>query len=126
MIWAKFWISISFNGIYLYSSELFPTVLRNTGLSTSSGCGRIDSILCTYILFLERINPLLPYGIMGVVALASALLCTLLPETRFKTTLENTDQTIEHGSFTDEIKKDDRKRISANDEKSPLLSRIQC
>ena len=29
MVWAKFWIMISFDGIYIYSSELFPTVIRS-------------------------------------------------------------------------------------------------
>lgn len=28
MVWAKFWIMISFDGVYIYSSELFPTVVR--------------------------------------------------------------------------------------------------
>lgn len=28
MVWAKFWIMISFDGVYIYSAELFPTVVR--------------------------------------------------------------------------------------------------
>lgn len=28
MIWAKFWIMISYDGFYVYSAELFPTVVR--------------------------------------------------------------------------------------------------
>ncbi|KAJ7372894.1 hypothetical protein OS493_016823 [Desmophyllum pertusum] len=43
MIWAKFWIMISYDGVYIYSFELFPTVVRNVGMSTSLGCARIGS-----------------------------------------------------------------------------------
>ena len=28
MIWAKFWIMISYDGVLIYSAELFPTVVR--------------------------------------------------------------------------------------------------
>ena len=29
MVWAKFWIMVSYDGIYVYSGELFPTVVRS-------------------------------------------------------------------------------------------------
>ncbi|KAL9979756.1 hypothetical protein ACROYT_G017465 [Oculina patagonica] len=98
MIWAKFWIMISFDGVYIYSAELFPTVVRNVGMSTSTSCARLGSFLSPYVIFLGRVHPLLPYGIMGVMAFFAALLCLLLPETRFKPTLENIDQEILEGS----------------------------
>lgn len=52
-------------------------------------------------------HPLLPYGIMGVMALVAALLCLLLPETRFQPTLENIDQEIQESSTGAEEKEDE-------------------
>lgn len=28
LVWAKFWIMISFDGLYVYTTELFPTAIR--------------------------------------------------------------------------------------------------
>jgi len=98
MIWAKFWILIPYEGVVIYSAELFPTVVRNVGMSASSVCSGVGSFLSTYVIFLEQVHPLLPYGVMGMLALIAGLLCLLLPETRFKPTLENIEQENQEGS----------------------------
>lgn len=102
MVWAKFWIMISFDGVFIYSSELFPTVIRNLGMGTSSCAARIGSFLSPYIIFLERVHPILPYGIMSALAFVAGILCILLPETRFKPTLENVDQMVAEDSNEEE------------------------
>ena len=43
-------------------------------------------------------HPLLPYGIMAALAFVAGVLCILLPETRFKPTLENVDQMVAEDS----------------------------
>ena len=53
---------------------------------------------------------------MGVMAFIAALLCMLLPETRFKPTLENIDQEIQEGSSATE-EKEDYKLSAVTDEK---------
>ncbi|KAL9952116.1 hypothetical protein ACROYT_G039324 [Oculina patagonica] len=88
MIWAKFWITVSFNGIYVYSAELFPTVVRNVAMGTSSAASYIGQFCSPYIIFLQRIHPILPYGIMGLNALVAGFLGMFLPETRYQPTLE--------------------------------------
>ncbi|KAL9968411.1 hypothetical protein ACROYT_G026787 [Oculina patagonica] len=85
---AKFFITVSFDAIYVFSAELFPTVVRNTGMGTSSGVGRIGSFSSSYIIWLTRIHPILPYGIMGVGAFIAAVLCVSLPETKDQPTAE--------------------------------------
>ncbi|XP_032240300.2 organic cation transporter protein isoform X1 [Nematostella vectensis] len=85
---AKFFIMISFDGVYVYAAELFPTVIRNIGMGTSSAAGRIGSFSSAYVAWLTRVHPLLPYGVMGIGALLSGLLCLLLPETKDKPTSE--------------------------------------
>lgn len=104
MVWAKFWIMISFDGVYIYSTELFPTVVRNVGMSSSTSAARIGSFLSPYVVFLQRVHPLLPYGIMGVMSVFAALLCFLLPETRFKPTLESINQAKSGDEATEETK----------------------
>ena len=47
-------------------------------------------------------HPLLPYGIMSALAFVAGILCLLLPETRFKPTLENVDQVVIEDSNEEE------------------------
>lgn len=42
-------MSLSFPTIYLYSSEVFPTVIRNVGVGLGSVCARVGSIIAPYI-----------------------------------------------------------------------------
>ncbi|KXJ29686.1 organic cation transporter protein [Exaiptasia diaphana] len=79
---AKFFILISFDSIYVYSAELLPTVVRNLGMGTASACGRAGSFLSSYVVWLERVHKLLPYGVMAAASLVAGLLCILLPETK--------------------------------------------
>jgi hypothetical protein len=44
----KFLASASFAIIYLYSTELFPTSVRTTGLGICSMTGRLGAILGTF------------------------------------------------------------------------------
>ena len=46
---GKLFISVTFSCIYVYSSELFPTEVRNVGLGTASMCARISSMASSYV-----------------------------------------------------------------------------
>ena len=63
-------------------------------------------------------HPILPYAIMGILALIAGLLCLLLPETRFKPTLENIDQEKQERS-TETVENDDD--FLGTDEREPLV-----
>ncbi|KAI4502390.1 hypothetical protein M0802_002302 [Mischocyttarus mexicanus] len=73
--------AISFPTIYLYSSEIFPTVVRNNGVGVGSVCARLGSIIAPYIATLGKIQSWLPPVIFGLGQLIGAGLCLLLPET---------------------------------------------
>ncbi|XP_014610650.1 PREDICTED: WD repeat and HMG-box DNA-binding protein 1-like [Polistes canadensis] len=72
---------VSFPTIYLYSSEIFPTVVRNNGIGIGSVCARFGSMIAPYIATLGKIQFWLPPVIFGLGQLIGAGLCLLLPET---------------------------------------------
>ncbi|XP_072762665.1 organic cation transporter protein isoform X1 [Anoplolepis gracilipes] len=74
-------MSVSFTTVYLFSGELFPTVVRNIGIGASSMCARVGSIVAPFVVSLNYIESWLPPTIFGVLPLVGAALCLLLPET---------------------------------------------
>lgn len=45
-------MSVSFTTVYLFSGELFPTVVRNIGVGASSMCARVGSIVAPFVVSL--------------------------------------------------------------------------
>jgi len=78
---GRFGISGSFNVVYLYTTELFPTIVRSAALGSCSMIGRIGSISAPQVLFLRVISPELPSIVLALFALLAVLTCTLVPET---------------------------------------------
>ncbi|XP_036421557.1 organic cation transporter protein [Colossoma macropomum] len=81
---GKFGITASFAIIYIYSAELFPTVLRQTGIGVSSMFARMGGVLAPMINLLGRQNPVVPVLIFGSTPLLGAALALALPETANK------------------------------------------
>lgn len=77
-------IGASFSIIYIYSSEIYPTVLRNTGLGISSMCARVGSIIAPFIAGMRQLHSTLPMIIFGVCTIIAGILALALPETRNK------------------------------------------
>lgn len=46
--------SIAFPTIYLFSGELFPTVVRNVGVGSASMCARIGSVIAPFVSSLVK------------------------------------------------------------------------
>ncbi|XP_067000200.2 organic cation transporter protein [Anabrus simplex] len=74
-------MSTSFPTIYLFSGELFPTVVRNVGVGSSSMCARVGSMVAPFVTSLAMFGYFLPPLVFGGIPLIGALLCLLLPET---------------------------------------------
>jgi hypothetical protein len=53
-----FGMSIAFPTAYLYAAELFPTVVRNVGLGSSSMFARFGSMVAPYVTSLASTNSL--------------------------------------------------------------------
>ncbi|XP_074642119.1 organic cation transporter-like protein [Tubulanus polymorphus] len=95
---GKFGAAAGFAIIYVFSAELYPTVMRNFGMGTSSTCARVGSILAPIIANVgtmvggnfEKLFPLVTFGVFSILAAVATI---KLPETRGRSLPE----TIEDG-----------------------------
>ncbi|XP_060693290.1 organic cation/carnitine transporter 2-like isoform X1 [Hemiscyllium ocellatum] len=78
---GKFGTTTAFAIVFVYTSELYPTTVRNMGVGMSSMASRVGSIISPYIFFLGIYHEFLPYILMGTLTVFSAILVLLLPET---------------------------------------------
>ncbi|KAJ7405785.1 Solute carrier family 22 member 13 [Willisornis vidua] len=79
---GKFASSASFSTSFVYTAELFPTVVRQTGVGLCSMSARVAGILAPLVRLLGQYHPAIPMAIFGSAAVLGGLLCVLLPETR--------------------------------------------
>ncbi|XP_060067794.1 organic cation transporter protein-like [Ylistrum balloti] len=83
---GKMGASASFGTIYVLTGELFPTVIRNGAVGTSSSFARIASMLAPYVAKLGtvgviRFGKAIPLIIFGACSIIAGLCSLLLPET---------------------------------------------
>ncbi|XP_033984780.1 solute carrier family 22 member 4-like [Trematomus bernacchii] len=78
---GKFGILAGIAVLYMFTSELSPTVIRNTAMSSSAMFSRVGSSVSPYLLQLAVFNQFLPWIIVGCLSLLSVLVCFFLPET---------------------------------------------
>ncbi|KAL8164853.1 UNVERIFIED_CONTAM: hypothetical protein K2H54_011043 [Gekko kuhli] len=94
---GKFSMSGSFSTSYVFSAELFPTVVRQTGVGVCSVSARVAGIISPLISLLEKYHASIPVVIFGSTAVAGGILCLLLPETRGKDLPDWVDDVVENG-----------------------------
>ncbi|XP_072546658.1 solute carrier family 22 member 7-like [Salminus brasiliensis] len=88
--------SAAFMTIVLYSSELYPTVLRQNGMGYNSFLARLGVAIAPLILLLDEVWGHLSQVILCSVALLAGLVAYQLPETRHRC-LPETIEDIEGG-----------------------------
>ncbi|KAK3098437.1 hypothetical protein FSP39_019452 [Pinctada imbricata] len=81
---SKFGITSSYKIVYLMTAEVFPTVVRNIGMGTSSMTARVGGMLAPQILDLRMYWSPLPSIIFGGLSCLAGILALLLPETKGK------------------------------------------
>ncbi|KAM4544123.1 solute carrier family 22 member 13-like [Fundulus diaphanus] len=107
---GKFAATASFATVYVYTAELYPTVLRQNGVGLNTMCARVAGILAPLIRLLDVYHYTIPMLIYGIVPIVAGGLCVLLPETRnveLQDLAENkksSDETSDKGSFAQEDK----------------------
>uniref|UniRef100_A0A3P9DJ99 Solute carrier family 22 member 5 n=1 Tax=Maylandia zebra TaxID=106582 RepID=A0A3P9DJ99_9CICH len=77
---GKTGVSAAYCFIYVFFTELMPTVVRNMGLGICATAARIGAIICPYLLYMG--NKILPYIIFGTASIMAAAVSMLLPDTR--------------------------------------------
>ncbi|XP_012874730.1 PREDICTED: solute carrier family 22 member 7 isoform X2 [Dipodomys ordii] len=98
---GKMFSEAAFTTAYFFTSELYPTVLRQTGLGLASLVGRLGGSLAPLAALLDGVWLLLPKLVYGGIALLAGCIALLLPETR-KAQLPETIQDVEKMSHQEE------------------------
>ena len=90
---GKFGMSASFAIVYLYAAEIFPTVLRASGLGSSSMWARIGGIVAPIVgVYLGEIDRVIPIVIFAVLSTVAGIVSLLLPETGGKKLPDTVDE----------------------------------
>ena len=89
IICARFASDIAGSVIFIWTFELFPTLLRSRGFFFCAVCDRLGLVAVPFIIrLLRKINFKLPFVIMCVLAISGSLIGLVLPETNRKPTRE--------------------------------------
>ncbi|XP_045150605.1 solute carrier family 22 member 16 [Echinops telfairi] len=78
---GKFAVGAAFGLIYLYTAELYPTVVRSLAVGSGSMMCRVGSIVAPFCVYLTSIWIFMPQLVVGIVAFVSGVLTLKLPET---------------------------------------------
>ncbi|XP_062892222.1 solute carrier family 22 member 6-A-like isoform X2 [Mobula hypostoma] len=87
-------LATSFACCYLYVSELYPTVIRQTGVGLANTMARVGAIVAPMVKLSGDYLPFVPMSIYGGMAILSGVLAFGLPET-LNTQLPDTVEDVE-------------------------------
>ncbi|XP_051954981.1 solute carrier family 22 member 6-A-like [Xyrauchen texanus] len=110
---GKFGITASLSIVYIYSAEVFPTVIRQNGIGMGSMCARAGGVIAPIIYLLRNISRHAPMVVFGLCPLIGAALTMFLPETA-------------HTPLPDTIEDVERTSASARAEKSQHALYEEC
>ncbi|KAI1702152.1 sugar transporter domain-containing protein [Ditylenchus destructor] len=83
MLCGKIFIQGAFNILYIFTSEMYPTVIRNSAVGFCSMIARLGSGVSSYIAILSDVTlAIVPMIIFATFSLFAGMLVMLLPETR--------------------------------------------
>lgn len=86
---------IVFVVVYLYCTELFPTVVRNAALGFSSMMARVGSMVAPFVIEMRDVATWIPPVLFAVFPLIATFITLVLPETKgceLMTTIEEGEQ----------------------------------
>ncbi|XP_016071833.1 PREDICTED: solute carrier family 22 member 8 isoform X1 [Miniopterus natalensis] len=80
-VFGKGCLSSSFSCLFLYTSELYPTVIRQTGMGISNVLTRMGSMTAPLVRITGELHPFIPNLIFGTITLLGSGASLFLPET---------------------------------------------
>ncbi|XP_010588364.1 solute carrier family 22 member 4 isoform X1 [Loxodonta africana] len=86
---GKYGITSAFSMLYVFTAELYPTLVRNMAVGITSMASRVGSIVAPYFVYLGAYNRILPYIVMGSLTVLIGIITLFFPES-FGTTLPET------------------------------------
>lgn len=89
---GKMGASAVFSVIFVYTSELFPTCVRNSAMGLCSTVARIGAMLAPSIAGLDSVMTMLPFLVMGGAAIIAGCVSFALPETKGTKLPENLEE----------------------------------
>ena len=78
---GKLCLAASYAVVYIHSSEIFPTTIRNTAMGLVSVAAKVGGIVAPFIVLLGDYYPNTQFTILGILILSSGLSNLRLPET---------------------------------------------
>uniref|UniRef100_H3BFY9 Solute carrier family 22 member 6, like n=1 Tax=Latimeria chalumnae TaxID=7897 RepID=H3BFY9_LATCH len=87
-------LASSFTCAFLYTGEIYPTVIRQTGIGFGSTMARVGAIAAPTVVMLGEYASFLPLVVYGGVPILASIAACFLPETR-NTTLPDTIEQVE-------------------------------
>ncbi|XP_037621374.1 solute carrier family 22 member 7-like isoform X1 [Sebastes umbrosus] len=104
---GKMFAEACFATLFLYTTELYPTVMRQNGLGYCSFIGRTGVSISPLIILLEEVWGHLPSTIFSLAAVAAGVSACFLPETHnihLPETIEDVEHTRRRSSSTSDKK----------------------
>ncbi|KAM5169700.1 solute carrier family 22 member 4-like [Callospermophilus lateralis] len=86
---GKFGVTSAFSMLYVFTAELYPTLVRNMAVGITSMASRVGSIIAPYFVYLGAYNKVLPYIVMGSLTVLIGIVTLFFPES-FGATLPET------------------------------------
>ncbi|XP_075059022.1 solute carrier family 22 member 16 [Mixophyes fleayi] len=102
---GKFSIGIAFGLIYLYTAELYPTVVRSLAVGSGSMMCRIGSVVAPFCVYLTDVWIFMPQLLVGIMAFISGILTLLLPETLGMPLANTMEEAAENQKMTERTRK---------------------
>jgi len=88
---GNFCTTMCFAVLYMYTGELMPTTVRAAGVGSSSLVSKVGGMLSTTVAALAEVHIAIPNVLFASLALTSAFLTFLLPETKGRRMPESLD-----------------------------------